>query len=296
MVGERNLIYRLARFFIHLLLILAALATLLPFVHLLSLSLSGRAAVQAGAVGIWPVQFTLGNYVYVSRDNLYLRAMMISAARVLLGVMLCLFVVVLTAYPLSQDRLHMPGRTVFKMLLLFGMLFTGGLIPYYLSMRNLGLIDNFAVLIVPQALNIFYVIVMINFFRGIPSELAEAAVIDGASHPQVLWYVYLPVSLPALATIALFSAVQHWNSWFDGILFLTKATMWPVQSLTYQRITLRQIEYIATSGHAWTDVSQITAEGLSAAFVMLVSVPIMLVYPFLQRYFITGLTLGSVKG
>jgi putative aldouronate transport system permease protein len=190
----------------------------------------------------------------------------------------------------------MPGRTAFKLVMLFGMLFSAGLIPYFLSMRNLGLLDNFMVLILPPALNIFYTIVMINFFRGILSELADAAFVDGASHFDVLCRIYVPISLPSLATITVFSAVQHWNAWFDGILFLRQASMWPLQSLAYQKVTMRQVEWISKVGFQTTDFFQITPQGLSAAFVMFAAVPIMLVYPFLQRYFLTGLTLGSVKG
>jgi putative aldouronate transport system permease protein len=296
MVGEHNLTYKIAQGLIYVILALLALATLLPFIHLISVSLSSMGAVDAGLVGIWPVRPHLDNYVFVFQDKQVFRALSISVVRLLLGVGLNLFVITLTAYPLSLDRVHMPGRTAFKLVMLFGMLFSAGLIPYFLSMRNLGLLDNFMVLILPPALNIFYTIVMINFFRGILSELADAAFVDGASHFDVLCRIYVPISLPSLATITVFSAVQHWNAWFDGILFLRQASMWPLQSLAYQKVTMRQVEWISKVGFQTTDFFQITPQGLSAAFVMFAAVPIMLVYHFLQRYFLTGLTLGSVKG
>jgi putative aldouronate transport system permease protein len=295
MVGERNLAYRIAQGSIYALLALLALATLLPFIHLISVSLSSMAAVDAGIVGIWPVRPHFNNYAFVFQDNQVFRSLSTSVVRVLLGVGLNLLVITLTAYPLSLDRVHMPGRTAFKLVMLFGMLFSGGLIPYFLSMRNLGLLDNFMVLVLPPALNIFYAIVMINFFRGIPSELAEAAFMDGASHLDVLRRIYIPISLPSLATITVFSAVQHWNAWFDGILFLRQVTTWPLQSLAYQKVTMRQVEWIAKVGFQSTDFLDITPQGLSSAFVMFAAVPIMLVYPFLQRYFLTGLTLGALK-
>jgi putative aldouronate transport system permease protein len=183
------------------------------------------------------------------------------------------------------------------MLLLFGMLFSGGLIPYYLALKNLGLLDTFWVLVVPPALNIFYVILIINYFRGLPHELWEAAVLDGASHFQVLFRVFIPLSQPVLATVALFSAVQHWNSWFDGVIFIKEATRWPLQSYLYSRVTTRMLQWqtAVSAERAGQAFVEATPEGLATAMILIATLPILLVYPYLQRYFVTGLTLGSLK-
>jgi putative aldouronate transport system permease protein len=190
----------------------------------------------------------------------------------------------------------MPGRTAFKVILLVGLLFSGGLIPTYLAVSSLGLLNNFLVLILPIALNIFYVVLLINFFRGSPRDLVEAAEIDGASHLDVLLRIFLPVSLPSLATITLFAAVTHWNSWFDGILYLSRSDMWPLQSLLYSLVSTRQLQWATGGGAGALQFVNASPEGLTAALIFFASVPILLVYPFLQRYFVTGLTLGSVKG
>jgi putative aldouronate transport system permease protein len=286
------------------LLTLMALACLLPFVHLLAKSFSDRQSVSADVVSFWPIGFNTENYAYILSNRQFLGSFGVSTARVLLGVVLTLFITVITAYPLSRDRIHMPGRTAIKVLFLIGMLFSAGLIPYFLAVRNLGLYNNFLVLVIPGALSIFNVIVVMNFFRGIPVELEEAALLDGASHLDILFRVFIPVSLPVLATVTLFTAVGHWNAWFDGIVFLSKSESWPLQSFMYTVVTSRMLEWqTSTIGLGQQNAAQsaqsflnATPQGLVAAMIFIASLPIMLVYPILQRYFVTGLTIGSVKG
>lgn len=275
-------------------LTILGLLCLIPFLHVVALSLSGRTPILSESVGLWPVQFNVNNYEVVYQDRRFLSSFGVSVMRVLIGVSLNVAVIVLTAYPLSRDRIHLPGRTVFKTILIFGMLFSGGLIPFFMSIRNLGLYNNFMVLILPTALNIFNVILVMNFFRGIPEELEDAATLDGASHLDILIRIFLPVSLPVLATVALFSAVGHWNSWFDGILFINRTEGWPLQSLLYSLVTTRTAEW--NFGKAASDFLNATPKGLSAALIIVSSLPILIVYPLLQRYFVTGLTIGSVKG
>ncbi|MCL6432292.1 MAG: carbohydrate ABC transporter permease [Anaerolineae bacterium] len=295
MVESRTFLDRIVMSSIVFILGILGLACLLPFLNVVATSLSSYGAVAGHRVGIWPVGFHLENYRYIFvTDVQFLRACFISLLRVLFGVSLTLLVTVFTAFPFSQEREHLPGRTLLKVLMLVSMLFSGGLIPYYLSIRNLGLYDKFAVLIVPGSLNVFFVILAINFFRGLPSELAEAAVMDGATPLDLLFRVYLPLSTPSLATIALFSAVGHWNSWFDAILFLRTSTSWPVQAYAYNRLmaSFQEQTDMASRLRAMYDV---TPEGLACAFIVFMSAPIIMVYPLLQRYFVTGLTLGSVK-
>jgi len=298
MIRENRLPDRLVTAILYLTALAMSLLCLIPFLHVVSVSLSSRTAVMQMQVNIWPVGLNFDNYRFLTREAQVVQSTAISVGRVLIGVSLNLLITILTAYPLSRDSIRLPGRNLFKVLLLFGMLFHGGLIPTFLSMRYLGLYDNLAVLVMPPALNVFFIILMMNFFRAIPIEMTEAATIDGASHFDILTRIYLPVSLPSLATVALFSAVFHWNSWFDGLLYLRKVIYWPLQTYAYARVVQRQLESRASGGTELNPLflQQLSPEGLVAAFIVLVALPIMLVYPFLQRYFLQGLTLGAVKG
>jgi putative aldouronate transport system permease protein len=249
-------------------------------------------------VSLWPIEPHLENFRFMMGESAFIRTFGNSALRVVVGVSLSLLVMVVTAYPLSRDSVHMPGRTVFKILMLFGMMFSGGLIPTFLAIRNLGLYDSFWVLVIPGALNVFSTIVVINYFRGIPEELWEAAMLDGANHFQVLFRVFVPISTPVLATVTLFSAVGHWNSWFDALVYLKKAETWPLQTYLYGMVTTGRLHHIAADSapsRAGELFQQATPEGLMTAMLLIAAIPIMLVYPFLQRYFVHGLTLGAVK-
>jgi len=304
MVRDRSLSYRIVDWILYAMLAIMALSCLLPFWHLLAKSFSNRQSVMADVVSLWPIGFNIENYAYILNDRQFLGSFAVSTIRVVLGVVLTLFITVITAYPLSRDRIHMPGRTFIKVLLLIGMLFSAGLIPYFLAIRNLGLYNNFMVLVIPGALSIFNIIVVMNFFRGIPVELEEAALLDGASHLDILFRVFIPVSLPVLATVTLFTAVGHWNAWFDGIVFLSKSESWPLQSFMYTVVTSRMLEWQTSNiggssqnaAQAAQSFMNATPQGLVAAMIFIASFPIICVYPFLQRYFVTGLTIGSVKG
>jgi putative aldouronate transport system permease protein len=295
MVRERSIKYFLADTLIYIVLALILLSCVLPFLHILSVSFSGRTAVTANRVGLWPVDFSLDNYGAVATKDRFLLSFFVSVARVGIAVPSTLLIVVLTAYPLALDRIRLPGRKVFLSVLILANLFDVGLIPRYLTYRDLGLIDNFAVLILPTLLATMNVILVINFFRGIPYELVESAMLDGANHWDILLRVMVPLSKPVLATIALFTFVRHWNSWFDGIVYLRDVKMWPLQSYLYSVLTTQEVqgEFAAYrfSG-LWPNVSP---HGAEAAMVFFAILPIVIVYPFLQRYFISGMKLGAVK-
>ena len=281
--------------------IVAVAVCLLPFVTLVAKSLSGRQAVERNLVTFWPIGFSLDNYDTLLNNAAFVNSLGISVARVLVGVSLNLFIVMVTAYALSQDQFHIPGRTVFKLVMIFGMLFYPGLIPTYVSYKSLGLLDTFAVLVLPGALNIFFTILMANFFRGIPKEMSESARLDGANHFQILVRVFLPLSLPSLATVSLFAAVRHWNSWFDGVIFLNRSEKWPLQTYLYAQVTMKLLLRRDLLGRLSGDdperlIRGATGEALAAAMIVVATVPIMLVYPFVQRYFVKGLTLGALKG
>ena len=236
MIEEQGFFDRLADAIIHLVVGVLAITCMLPFFGIIAESLSSAEAINVGLVKLWPIGFNVDNFGMLMRDQMFKNSFVISVLRVVVAVPLTLFMSAITAYPLSRDVLHMPGRTVYRVVLIFGMLFSGGLIPTFISYRWLGLLNTFPVLILPGAFNIFYTILLINFFRGIPQELSESAVLDGAGHFDILFRIFLPVSLPSLATVAVFTAVGHWNSWFDGVMFLRTPELWPLQSFMYQRV------------------------------------------------------------
>jgi putative aldouronate transport system permease protein len=282
---------------LYLMLTLLALACIVPFMHVISVSLSSFKSVSANAVSLWPIDPHLENYRFMVGDAAFIRTFGNSALRVVVGVSLSLFIMVITAYPLSRDHIYMPGRTVFKFLMLFGMMFSGGLIPTFLAIRNLGLYDSFWVLVIPGALNIFSTILVINYFRGIPEELWEAAMLDGASHFHVLFRVFVPISTPVLATVTLFSAVGHWNAWFDALIYLRNSETWPLQTYLYGQVTTGRLQHMSAAGaeRAGELFQQATPQGLATSMLLIAAIPVILIYPFLQRYFVHGLTLGAVK-
>lgn len=294
MIEERSWGSRLFDLGNYLLVGLLAVSCLLPLLHTVAVSFSGRAASEAGLVALWPKAFTLANYERVVTNLQFRRSFAISGMRLGLGVIIQIVMTALMAYPLSVAE-DLPGRGLAKALLLFGMLFSGGLIPMYLTLRTLGLLNKLWVLVLPGALPIFFVIVLLNFFRGLPREMAESASIDGASHWQILWRIYMPLSLPSLATLTLFSAVGHWNAWFDGLAFILDPRKYPLQTYLHTTIVRSDTSELLSAADLAT-LEQVSNRSMKAAQVMFATLPILLVYPFLQRYFVKGLTLGSVKG
>ena len=267
----------------------------LPFVHLLAVSFSSSSAVAAGRVGFLPVDFTTASYEYVISGGRFLRAMAISLERVFWGTLLNLLLMVLTAYPLSKSELV--GRKFFVVFFVITMLIGGGMIPTYLLVSNLGLKDTIWSLILPGALPVYNMIILMNFIRGLPHELEEAASIDGANAFQTLWMIIFPLLGPSLATVGLFSMVNHWNDWFNGLIYMSDPLNYPLQ--TYLQTLLVDFEQLlqsGSSGDIQAILSKMSARTGRAAQLFLGALPIMMVYPFLQKHFTKGLTLGSVKG
>lgn len=267
----------------------------LPFVHLLAVSFSSSSAVAAGKVGFLPVEFTTSSYEYVITGGRFLHAMAISLERVVLGTLLNVALMVLTAYPLAKDDL--PGRGFLSGFFVLTMLIGGGMIPTYLLVSGLGLKDTIWALILPGALPVYNMIILMNFIRGLPHELEEAAWIDGAKPFQTLIQIIFPLLGPSLATVGLFCMVGHWNDWFAGMIYMSNPMNYPLQ--TYLQTLLVDFEKLLqsdTSGNIQDILSKMNARTGRAAQLFLGALPIMCVYPFLQRYFTKGLTLGSVKG
>lgn len=273
-----------------------AVLCLFPIVNILAISFSSSAAVNAGRVTFWPVDFTLSSYKYILQNNQFIQSFGTSLLRVVLGVSVNLLFTILVAYPLSKEATSFRSRTVYAWIFVFTMLFSGGLIPGYLIVKEMGLLDSIWSLIIPGAVPIFNVLLMLNFFRGLPKELEEASWMDGAGHLRTLWSVYLPVSMPSIATITLFALVGHWNAWFDGMIYMRSPEHYPLA--TYLQSILQQVS-IQTENITFEQaalLNQISDRTTQASQIFLSIIPILAIYPFLQRYFVHGLVVGSVKG
>jgi putative aldouronate transport system permease protein len=271
-----------------------AILCILPLVNVLALSFSSAPAASAGLVNLLPVQFTLASYKYVLAKKEFLSALGVSVERLILGVAVNMVLTVLVAYPLSKEKQAFRQRSFYTWFFLISIIFSGGLIPGYMVMKNYGLIDSIWVLILPTAVPVFSIILLMNFFRELPKEIEEAAFLDGASQWYTLWRIYVPLSKPALATLVLFSAVNHWNAWFDGMLFMNSPNNYPLQTYLQTVIISRDLSIV--NSNTLSELAKISDRTTKAAQVFIGAIPILLVYPFLQRYFTKGLVLGSVKG
>lgn len=275
-----------------LIVILMTLCCLLPLLNTLAISFSNNSAVNANQVGILPVGFTLSSYKKLLEDNQFWRSAWISVLRVVLGTGLNMLMMILLAYPLSRSKNRFASRDIYMKLIIFAMLFNGGLIPGYIIVSKLHLLNTIWALVLPGAVPVFNVILLMNFMKGLPEALEEAAVIDGASEWTILTRVVLPISKPGLATMALFCIVGHWNDYFQGLIYMRTPSKYPLQTYIQQlTIDVSQI----------TDTQQliyfmtISTRTLNAAKIVVATVPLLVIYPFLQRYFVTGIVIGAVK-
>ncbi len=277
-------------------LTLASLTCILPFIHLLALSFSSSSAVAAGRVGFWPISATLSAYEFALRGGKFVTALWVSVKRVLLGVSVNLVLMVLTAYPLSKPREKLAFRNIYMGFFVVTMILNGGLIPTYVLVVRLGLLNSLWALILPGALPVYNMVILMNFIRGLPEEIEEAALIDGANPIVCLVKVLLPLLAPSLATVGLFSIVGHWNDWFSGLIYMQDSARYPLQ--TYLQTLLRDFEEILrmAQGDYSQILSMMNARTGRAAQLFLGALPILAIYPLLQKHFTTGLVLGSVKG
>lgn len=269
------------------------IVSLFPIINILAISFSSNSAAAAGWVTIFPVDFTLDSYKYILENPDFFRAFGVSLIRVVLGTLLSLLVTVLSAYAMSQDDSRFHGRKFYRWVFLITMVFSGGMVPQFMVMKMLGLYNSIWALILPTAVQTFNIILMQNFFKGVPYALTESAQLDGANHFQILFKVYLPISTPPLATVGLFTMVGHWNSWFDGMIYLSDAKKYPLQ--TYLHNVIQSVDTSKLDLSTVNAMNQISQKTVTAAQIFIAIIPIMLVYPFLQKYFISGMTLGSVK-
>ncbi|RXZ82087.1 carbohydrate ABC transporter permease [Paenibacillaceae bacterium] len=277
---------------IYIILTLMGLITLLPFANVLSKSISEEWAIISGKVGIFPVGFQLDTMKFVITNSQFLHSFWISVFITVVGTLASLLVTALTAYPLSKREL--PGMGILIVLFIFTMMFSGGIIPNYLLIRELGLINHLGSLILPALISVFNLLVIKSYFENLPASLEESAKIEGARNLTILFRIILPLSGPVLATIGLFYAVYYWNDYFNPMLYINSTSLKPLQ--LYLQDIVMNADTSSTLDKSADDLMNLPAEGVRAATVIASTIPILLVYPFLQKYFIKGVLIGSVKG
>jgi putative aldouronate transport system permease protein len=275
---------------VYFILIVLALLCLLPFLYVVAVSVTPESEVLRRGIVIIPETFTFIAYKEVFISHGIGQAYKITLFRTIVGTVLNVFFTVIAAYPLSKKNL--PGRSPFLLFIVFTMMFGGGLIPTYLLIRSMGLLNSPWVLIIPQLISAFNLVIIKGFFEQLPAEIEESARVDGASELQSLWRIILPLSLPVLSTISLFYAVGHWNSYFDAIVYINDSNLMPLQVILRNillNVATQSADSLANSGAVSTFAVQMAA-------VVVTTVPILIVYPFMQKHFTKGVLLGSVKG
>jgi putative aldouronate transport system permease protein len=269
--------------------------TLYPFWYVFVASFNVGSDFMRGGVYFWPRAFTLENYTRAFRDSRILDSLMISVGRTSLGVLLGLFFTALISYAVIVESL--PGRTFFTFFFYFTTMFGGGMIPYYMLLRDLGLTRSFWLYIIPGIYSFFNFLLMRTYFQTIPKELKESAEIDGAGHGRVLFQIYIPLAAPIVATLALFIGVGHWNDWFTGAYYQSRTALFPAATLL-QKLLQESSPSSMKAGqeNVMETMRTFTPQSLQMAFVMILTMPIVLVYPFLQKYYVRGVMIGAVKG
>ncbi|HZG78621.1 MAG TPA: carbohydrate ABC transporter permease [Paenibacillus sp.] len=292
MVQDKSLGSRLFDVANYALLSLIGLVTILPFVHVIAGSFTTVTELATKQFVIVPTVWSFDAYKYIFSTNTIFKALGVSALVTLCGTLFSMLLTALMAYGLSRRDLD--GRSFIMFVVVFTMLFNGGLIPTFLVVRAMGLIDTLAALIVPTAINAFNLIIMRNFFQNLPDGLEESAKIDGCSDWGILFRIVVPLSMPAIATISLFYAVTYWNTYITAILYLNDAAKWPIQVILRQIVILASGLTADTSG--MEDFVRPPEQTVKMAVIVVATLPILLVYPFLQKHFAKGALLGSIKG
>ena len=282
--------YLIFKVFNTLIMILVCIATLYPFLYLVAQSLSSEQAIIMGKVSLFPVDFTITTYKSVLEKGDFLRSYKNTLIYVIIGTISSLVLSCCMAYPLSKPEIK--GSKFLMKFIIFTMYFGGGLIPTYVLMRKLNLVNTIRGFIMPSLLSTYYIILMRSFFQGIPKDLEEAAEIDGLSPIGIFIKVVFPLSMPIIATMILFNAVGYWNNWFNSFLYLDKKDMWPVAY--YLRTIISGATTSADPGEVSAEKMQIAANIRSCSMVLM-ALPIILVYPFVQKYYVQGMMLGGVK-
>jgi putative aldouronate transport system permease protein len=271
------------------LLLAMALLVILPFIHVINVSLSGNPDIGRGGLIIAPREFSTLAYQYLLSSQMFVRSMGVTVYITVVGTFVNVLLTVLMAYSLSKKRFK--GRTFFTVMVLVTLFFNAGILPHYLVVKSFGMINSFWALIIPSAVSGFNLILMKSFFQNIPEELEESAKIDGANDWVLLWQIAIPLSMSAIATFTLFYSVQHWNSFLQAVLYMNDPVKWPIQVLLRQIVSIGETDLGGVAG-----TLLVQQEAVKSAAIILVILPIVMVYPLLQKHFAKGVMLGSVKG
>ena len=289
---------RIIQGFIILVILALCLVIILPCINVLALSLNDGADAAKGGVYFFPRAFTLENFKQVFSDGSIMKAYKYTILRVVIGTLLTLIVTSLAAFALKEKDL--PGVKVITILITFTLLFGGGMIPTYVQYKNLHLINNFWVYVVPSLVSVTYLLMMRAYFEGIPASLEESAKLDGCGYFGIYGRIILPLSKPVIAVIGLYTAVNHWNDWFSGAFYMTSNEKWPVQTVLQQMLaramSASQKDITSVAQALVQGASTVTSDSLKMAAVVITTVPILLIYPFVQKYFASGIMIGAVKG
>lgn len=281
--------YRIFSAFNYLFLALLSIVCIIPFIHIIAVSFSDQASSTANAVTLLPIGFNWTAYKKVFTDASVWRSFGVTVLRMVLGTVISMILTITVAFPLSFDKKHFKGRSIYVAFFFFSMIFSGGMVPYYILLKDLKLLDTIWALVL-GAVPVGSVIILLNFYRQLPRALFESARLDGASYFQILTKIYFPLSLPSVATLSLMSLVGHWNDWFGGMVYMKDPKNYPLQTLLYTTMTTAsEFTDLHSASTAVSKQSQI------AALTVFTILPVLFAFPLLQKYIKSGMVLGSVK-
>ncbi len=281
---------------INLILGFCGLVCLIPILNTVAISFSDRTSAALGLVRLWPVNFTLASYQNMLEETQFWTSFLVSVKRVVIGVSLNMLLSILMAYPLSKSKSVFYKKKYYMWIVVFTMMFNGGLVPTFMVVNKLHMMDTFWALVLPGAVPVFNVIILMNFFKAIPQSLEESAYVDGAGAWTILFKIYLPLSKASLATIGLFAVVTHWNSYFDGKIYINSLTKLPLQTYIQSLATSINTDMMASmTPEEIQEMLEVSSLTFNSAKVVVSMIPILLIYPFLQKYFVTGMVVGAVK-
>ncbi|MCQ2583963.1 MAG: carbohydrate ABC transporter permease [Treponema sp.] len=276
------------------LMVIVCFLALYPVWYTVILSLNDSGDALRGGIYLFPRKFSLQSYKTVFMDKTIIRAFAVTIARTIIGTVTSVFFTSMVAYAFSKA--HIMGHKAYMIIGTITMFFGGGLIPYFITLKNLGLYDNFLVYIIPGLFSFYNMIIFMSFFRDMPAGLEESAKLDGANDLLIFIKIILPLSMPVLATIALFNGVYHWNDYFMGVMYINKAELQPIQTYLYRVVASASASKAVVAMPAGMTANQVSSTSVRLATMVVTTLPIVCVYPFLQKYFVKGFMIGSIKG
>lgn len=299
-MGKAMSINPIAKFFIHFMIIILCLAVVLPFLHILALAFNSGKDASSGGIWFFPRSFSLSNFAEVFKQDNLVSSLLISIFRTSIGTVVGVFLMSMAAWALSIPELPLRGKITF--FIFFTMLFSGGTIPYYLVLSKLKLTNTIWVYLIPGFYSVTNILLLRSSFMRLPMSVVEASRIDGMSEFGIFSKMVLPMSKPTIATVSLFTAVGHWNDWFSGSFYVRSSQLKPLATVLQDMLTRQErlsdilLKGAGTASYKQLEVIEVTGESLQMATIVIVILPIVIMYPFIQKYFVKGITLGSVKG